>query len=194
MNLLAHLWLADRSRTSAAGQLLGDVVKGRLDRSRFTPAIDQGIRLHRLIDSRCDAHNAHQGLRQSFDPPLRRYAGIVVDIGFDHALARNWAQFSAEPLAQFTERLAGHVLAEWPPEAPVAAPRPAAIAAVLSSYAGEYGIERALTSTGSRMRQPNPLHRALPALLARYQDFKAGLPRLLNALETEILNYANHDG
>src|SRR5690625_4336633 len=86
MNLLAHLWLADRSHTSAAGQILGDIVKGRVSEGHFQPAVTRGIRLHRLIDSSCDAHKVHRDLRRSFSPPMRRFAGIIVDIGFDYAL------------------------------------------------------------------------------------------------------------
>lgn len=186
MNLLAHLWLADRSHTSAAGQILGDIVKGRLDRQQFGPELRAGIRLHRLIDSCCDAHEAHRNLRHSFKPPFRRYAGILVDIGFDHALALNWADFSAEPLPTFAGRLATTVFEEWPRAAPVSAPDPGRLARVLSNYTTAGGIDRALVSVGARLKRPNPLNRALPVVLSRSDQFAAGLPPVLEALENEI--------
>lgn len=186
MNLLAHLWLADRSGTSAAGQILGDVVKGRLDAPRFDARIDQGIRLHRAIDSLSDAHPAHRLLRARFHPPLRRYAGIIVDIGFDHALARHWPRYSSETLDTFTRRAAGQIRSEWPADAPIQSPDVDGFARLLSGYATYDGIERALASVGRRARRRNPLAGALPALLDEYRIFAERLPPLLAALEAEV--------
>ena len=71
MNLLVHLYLAERTGTSAAGQILGDMVKGRLD-GRHGAAVERGIRLHRGIDRVSDDHEAHRAMRRRFSPPLRR--------------------------------------------------------------------------------------------------------------------------
>lgn len=186
MNLLAHLWLAERTGTSAAGQILGDLVKGRLDGTRFDPHIDRGIRLHRTIDSASDAHPAHLELRGRFQPPLRRYAGIIVDIGFDHALARDWYRYSSEPLDRFAMRAAQRVVDEWPTTAPAEPPPVNGFSAMLTGYAGAAGIERALTVVGRRATRRNPLADALPALLAEYPGFAANLPELLASLESEL--------
>lgn len=186
MNLLAHLWLADRTATSAAGQILGDLVKGRVERLGFDAAIDRGIRLHRRIDALSDDHPAHRALRARFGPPLRRYAGIVVDIGFDHALAKRWHDYSAEPLTGFAHRMARATLAEWPLEATVAPPPVDGLADTLVGYGKPRGIQRALTAVGRRARRRNPLSDALPALLAENVGFEARLPELLQALEQDI--------
>lgn len=186
MNLLAHFWLADHTDTSAAGQLLGDHVKGRLKDARLDPAIREGVRLHRRIDAYCDDHRVHRTLRGHFAPPLRRYAGIIVDIGLDHALARGWPGFSDEPLAQFAARMAAQVAREWPTDAPVAAPPRRGLARTLTGYADADGIERALRSVGGRLRRTNPLSDALPALMAEYADFERNLPDLLHALERHV--------
>lgn len=186
MNLLAHLWLADRSQTSAAGQILGDVVKGRLTEGRFRPSVTRGIRLHRLIDSSCDAHSVHRDLRRSFNPPMRRFAGIIVDIGFDYALARNWRLYHEENLSRFTQRLAAQVEHEWPIAASQSAPDPEGLASVLAGYQTRPGIEKALVSVGSRLQCSNPLPHAFPDLAARYARFESGLPELLAALEKQI--------
>ncbi|HET7314600.1 ACP phosphodiesterase [Salinisphaera sp.] len=188
MNLLAHLWLAERTDTSAAGQILGDIVKGRIDAPRFDARTDEGIRLHRAIDSTSDAHPAHRELRERFRSPLRRYAGIIVDIGFDHALARRWPDYSAEPFAVFARRIAARVAAEWPNDAPAGPPDVQGFAGMLSGYADARGIERALTAVGRRATRRNPLAAALPALLAEYPGFVERLPRLLTRLEAEMLS------
>lgn len=192
MNLLAHLWLADRSDTSPAGQILGDIVKGRLaeNETQFGIAIDKGIRLHRRIDSQCDDHWIHRDLRRRFDPPLRRYAGIIVDIGFDHALACGWANYSQEPLTQFAKRAAHHIQSEWPSNAPTSAPDTMGLSRLLAGYAEPAGIERALQSVAHRLRRRNPLADALPALLNEYHAFEQGLPTLLAALEQTVTTRA----
>lgn len=186
MNLLAHLWLAERTGTSAAGQILGDMIKGRLDRPVFDAATDQGMRLHRRIDSCCDAHPSHQALRARFVPPLRRYAGIIVDIGFDHALARHWAGFHTQPLADFAERMETQVRDEWPADAPISADRLRGLGVTLSQYRYAEGIDRALCSVSQRLRRDNPLQEALPALLAEHAEFERHLPVLMSALEQTL--------
>ncbi|MGN8157384.1 ACP phosphodiesterase [Salinisphaera sp. RV14] len=187
MNLLVHLRLADRSNTSAAGQILGDIVKGRIDRLCFDPDTDHGIRLHRAIDSASDAHPAHRELRERFAPPLRRYAGIVVDIGFDHALARSWHEYNEEPLQTFARRMAARVADEWPAAAPVPAPDVHGFARMLVGYTGTGGIDRALTAVGRRATRRNPLPEALPALLREYPGFVSRLPILLEALDDVVV-------
>lgn len=192
MNLLIHLRLADRSGTSAAGQILGDIVKGRIDRPRFDPYTDHGIRLHRTIDSTSDAHPAHRELREHFEPPLRRYAGILVDIGFDHALARRWHNYSEESLDVFARRLAARVAREWPSDAPIAAPDVDGFAAMLVGYKAPAGIERALAAVGRRATRRNPLADALPALMDEYEGLAAQLPLMLDTLDELVAARTGH--
>ncbi|MES1954363.1 ACP phosphodiesterase [Salinisphaera hydrothermalis] len=186
MNLLAHLWLAERTGTSAAGQILGDLVKGRLDHTPFDAEISRGIRLHRTIDSTSDAHPAHRALRERFRPPLRRYAGIIVDIGFDHALACDWRHYSSEPLEQFAARAARRVVDEWPTTTSFQPPPVGGFSAMLTGYAEAPGIERALTVVGRRATRHNPLSGSLDAVLAEYPGFAARLPELLASLESAL--------
>lgn len=192
MNLLTHLWLAERSDTSAAGQILGDIVKGRLDQPRFDARTDQGIRLHRAIDSASDAHPAHRELRERFQPPLRRYAGILVDIGFDHALARCWREYSSAPLRDCVRYMAARVAREWPADAPVPAPDVEGFAGMLAGYATPDGIERALASVGRRAMRRNPLGKALSPLLSEYPGFVTRLPTILDALQDIVASRAEH--
>ncbi|HLQ85374.1 MAG TPA: ACP phosphodiesterase, partial [Salinisphaeraceae bacterium] len=164
MNLLAHLYLAETSHTSAAGQILGDMVKGRLE-GRLDAYTEAGIRLHRSIDSFTDRHPITAELKQQFAPPLRRYAGILVDIGFDYCLARRWPQYSDQSLASSAQAMVARARAEWPTHAPMPARRLQGLDRVIAAYAQADGIQRALDSVASRLRHPNPLAQALPALL-----------------------------
>ncbi|RJS95229.1 ACP phosphodiesterase [Salinisphaera sp. Q1T1-3] len=156
MNWLAHLWLADHSATSMAGQLLGDIIKGRLEtRTELDAPLLEGIRLHRRIDSAADAHPRHHDLRARFAPPLRRYAGILVDIGLDHALARHWqAHHPAESLERFAERATDQLNREWPTSGIGAEPpEPRAFARLLASYRQASGIAQAVRHVSARLQR-----------------------------------------
>lgn len=192
MNLLAHLWLAEYTHTSAAGQLLGDLVKGRLNHSPLDSYSCQGIRLHRLIDSVSDAHPAHIALRRCFAPPLRRYAGILVDIGLDHALARHWSDYCQQDLSAFAWRINRRVVREWPSGLGYTHPAYPGLAQLLVSYSHADGIQHALNSVGRRARRTNPLAQALPALQSLSADFAQALPALLTSLQSQAQQFA-HD-
>lgn len=98
MNHLAHLRLADGSPASIVGNFLGDFVKGRPE-GRFAPAVVRGIRLHRAVDGFTDAHPIVQRAIGRIAPARRRFAGIAVDMAFDHFLARRWSEADPDGFA-----------------------------------------------------------------------------------------------
>jgi len=101
MNYLAHLYLGQGSAQSLIGSLMGDFIRGHLDES-LPLAIRQGIWLHRKIDAFTDAHPVFRASKGRLRPPLRRYAGILVDVFYDHFLARDWALYSSVSLRDFS--------------------------------------------------------------------------------------------
>lgn len=101
MNHLAHLVLAGRHADHRLGALLGDHIKGTAALDRLRPELRHGVRLHRRIDDWSDHHPAVAALRARLEPPWRRYAGVILDILFDHMLDRHWADFCDVPIAQF---------------------------------------------------------------------------------------------
>ena len=100
MNFLAHFHLASPNKGLIAGGLEGDYFKGPL-RGELPLDFERGIKLHRAIDAYTDRHNLVQQLRREFPPNLRRYAGILIDLSFDHYLSLHWCRFSDIPLADF---------------------------------------------------------------------------------------------
>ncbi|MBX6420584.1 MAG: DUF479 domain-containing protein [Nevskia sp.] len=170
MNYLAHLWLADRARLPLAGAVLGDGVRGRLE-GRFAPALERSIRLHRRIDALTDAHPCVRAARVRFAPGARRYAGIVLDLIYDHALACDWPCYSAEPLADFARRAAREVAAasEAFLALRLAPPDAAAFERWLWSYREEAGLERAFARVAARLSRPD-------ALLQAARDWREHLP------------------
>jgi acyl carrier protein phosphodiesterase len=85
------------------GNFIGDFVKGR-GLSVYPDVIQKGIFLHRAIDFYTDTHPATFEVRQLFRQGYRKYSGVVVDVFFDHFLARYWGTFSPYPLRGFTRK------------------------------------------------------------------------------------------
>lgn len=117
MNYLAHLYFSGADPQHQVGGLLGDFVKGPLC-GRYPEGIETGIRRHRQIDTLCGELPAIGALVATIAPPWRRYAGIAIDVLFDHLLARRWSQFHPRSLddvcAAFYQELARH--RAWLPE------------------------------------------------------------------------------
>lgn len=104
MNYLAHLFLSCQDEDLVIGNFIADAIKNK-EVATFSPAIQQGIFLHRKIDSFTDAHPiVRQGTRR-LHPHHHKYAPVVIDVFFDNLLAHNWERYTAEPLADFTQRM-----------------------------------------------------------------------------------------
>jgi len=82
------------------GNFIADHVKGRMVES-FSEDIINGIRLHRLIDAFTDAHPVVEESKARLRPEFRKYAPVIVDVYYDHFLARDWAQYHHLPLEEF---------------------------------------------------------------------------------------------
>ncbi|MBH02744.1 MAG: hypothetical protein CMP08_01235 [Xanthomonadales bacterium] len=185
MNWLAHLWLADKSHTSAAGQLLGDEIKGRIDpaTSPLGQTVARGIVIHRRIDRLADDHRLHRALRRLFTGSHRRYAGIVVDIGLDHALARVWPTLNDEPLEAFTARLCTQLVREWPCRAVGrSAPESAGFSRLLTGYTRASGVARALRHVEQRLRRPVDLVPLTDTVVAHRGRFEQAIGPILDDL------------
>jgi acyl carrier protein phosphodiesterase len=104
VNFLAHFHLAWPDPGLVAGALEGDYRKGPLA-GQLQADIEAGVRLHRAVDAFTDDHPEVRALRQRFPPHLRRYAGILIDLCFDHYLSRHWSRYSALPLEDFNREV-----------------------------------------------------------------------------------------
>jgi acyl carrier protein phosphodiesterase len=180
MNFLAHLWLADAARLPLAGAILGDTLHGALPADLPEP-LARSVRLHRRIDAVTDRHPRVQAARRRFEPGTRRYAGIVIDVLFDHVLALEWPAYSGEPLPAFIARAAAAVAAEgrWFAHAGQPPPRSAPFAALLESYGAEAGIEHALRRTATRLRRPQGLIEAMAGWRGHLPQLRGDLPVVL---------------
>ena len=174
MNYLAHLYLAEQSREGLLGSLLGDFVKGRPDH-RLPDGVRRGIVLHRAIDSYTDAHPRHRTSRNRISAPRRRFAGIIVDVCYDHFLARLWSDYSGESLDAFTARAYAVLHAhrdDLPDRLRRIAPRMIA-EDWLGSYAELDNVGRALDGIARRITRRNSLAGALEDVETVYADLQS---------------------
>lgn len=104
MNYLAHAWLARHGDDAILGALLGDFVLGQSALQDWPAPVRVEIVRHRHIDRYTDTHPAVTAARMRFGG-LRRYAGIVLDVYFDHCLAREWSRWSDIALDDFSARV-----------------------------------------------------------------------------------------
>lgn len=105
MNYLAHSALSGQVDLFTVGNFIADHVRGT-DLSRYPPQIAQGIRFHRMIDQKFDNHKSIIELRTNFPQGHRRYSGIILDMWFDHLLAKHWQDFYSTPLSAFQTSIA----------------------------------------------------------------------------------------
>lgn len=103
MNYLAHLYLAEDTEESRLGNLLGDFVKGPVNDSPYSQGIREGIKTHRLVDRFTDSHRKFLESKKLISPERRRFAGVILDLTFDHFLAKNWRAYSESELGSFTQ-------------------------------------------------------------------------------------------
>lgn len=81
--------------------MISDFVKGKR-KFDYPEQIQQGIAVHREIDRFTDTHPATKEAKEIFRPAYRLYAGSLMDVVYDHFLARDENEFTDESLKTFT--------------------------------------------------------------------------------------------
>jgi acyl carrier protein phosphodiesterase len=95
MNFLAHIYLSGDDKLLMIGNLIGDTVKGRKYED-LQPIIRKGVLMHRAIDDFTDRHPINAKVRKLLHPEFGKYAGVYLDMFYDHFLAAGWDDFSAD--------------------------------------------------------------------------------------------------
>jgi len=103
LNFLAHTYLSGCNEEIIIGNFMGDYVKGK-DYLLFPEQVKKGILIHRDIDTFTDMHMITRRSKQRIAARYHKYAGIIIDIFYDHFLASRWDRFSDLPLQDFVNR------------------------------------------------------------------------------------------
>ncbi|MFW9080257.1 ACP phosphodiesterase [Pseudomonas sp. P2757] len=182
MNYLAHLHLGGQRPGQLLGSLYGDFVKGRLQ-GQFDPEVEAAIALHRRIDVFTDRHPLVDVSLGRFSTTRRRYAGIVLDVFFDHCLARDWSRYADRPLAQFTSNVYRVLSGERQLPERLAQIAPHMMANDwLGSYQEFEVLEQVLRGISRRLSRPEELAGAMEELRRLYEplseDFALFYPQL----------------
>ncbi len=189
MNFLAHIYLSGDDDNIKIGNFLGDFVKGRLNKltsSQYSEGVIRGMALHREIDFFTDNHPT---VRQSIDrlqPKYHKFSGIVVDMFYDHILAKNFQLFSNISLEEYAHNFY-EVLEKRKAEIPE--PMEKMVNSMVSrnwfvGYKSLEGIEWALTGISKRLSFESGIENATEELRKEYDlyeaEFQIFFPEIIN--------------
>jgi acyl carrier protein phosphodiesterase len=193
MNYLAHLFLAEDTAESLIGNLLGDFVKGSLEshKERYSESILKGIETHRKADSFTDTHCIFRRSKQRLSKIHRHFTGVIIDIFYDHFLAKNWKHFSDMSLEDFASKVY-HILETNRHILPGKLNKNLPIMISenwLVLYKSLEGIELTLQRLSGRIKRENNLLLAQDELKLNYDEFEADFlaffPEIVNYIKTE---------
>jgi len=102
LNYLAHLYLSENNKNIQLGNFMADAVKGSSYKN-YSEEIQLGIILHRYIDSFTDNDETVKKSKRRLHPRYKHFKGIIIDIFYDHFLAKNWKDYSKIELYDFSQ-------------------------------------------------------------------------------------------
>ncbi|WP_405576871.1 ACP phosphodiesterase [Winogradskyella sp. Asnod2-B02-A] len=173
MNFLAHIYLSGNNKLITIGNFVADGIRG--NKYKLYPTeIQKGIILHRHIDTFTDAHPIFRQCTKRLHEGYGHYSGVIVDIFFDHFLAKNWTTYSNVPLAtyidDFYSSLSEHI--------EILPPRFKKLTPImiegnwLLSYAKVEGIQLVLNGMNKRTNGRSKMNEATKELIAHYDAFE----------------------
>jgi acyl carrier protein phosphodiesterase len=172
MNYLLHLYLSKDDPELLIGNFMGDFVKGRIPEN-YPPRVRQGIMLHRRIDSFAQYNPIFQQSRKRISSEYGHYRGVLVDLFYDHFLAKDWERWSSESMRSFLERgrriveREGIVLPD-----PLSKLVPIIFEELLPSYKDIHGISSALQRMSRRIRRENRIGEGAKELVLHYSGLQ----------------------
>jgi acyl carrier protein phosphodiesterase len=195
MNWLAHILLSESSVENRLGNLLGDLAKGK-DIEKLNHNLRQGITRHYAIDRFTDSHAIIKNSKRRISQDYSKFSGILIDIFYDHFLAKNWHLYSETIFSDFTAEIYKS-FQNYQGDIPQSAKQ--IIQQMidedwLTSYQSFYGIENALKRIDNRikLRMSNQISLvpAVSILEKEYinleQDFRCFFPELQHHMHEYI--------
>ena len=173
MNFLAHIYLSGDNTGVTIGNFMADSIKGK-DYKKFPKDIQIGILLHREIDTFTDAHKTVRKSTKRLHEKYSHYSGVIVDILYDHFLAKNWSNYSNVPLDAYVENFYDDLEQNFDIlELRIQKLMPYMIADNwLLSYASIDGIQRVLEGMNRRTKNRSQMNLAVNELEEFYSKFE----------------------
>jgi len=174
MNFLAHIYLSGDNRDITIGNFIADGIRGN-DYKKFPKDIQTGILLHRHIDTFTDTHKIVRQSTKRLHKNYSHYSGVIVDILYDHFLAKNWKTYSDIPLATYVDDFYS-LLEDNFDVLPLRVQKmmPYMIANNwLLSYASIEGISKVLEGMNRRTQNRSKMNLAVNELEEFYEEFEA---------------------
>ncbi|TBN06647.1 DUF479 domain-containing protein [Hyunsoonleella flava] len=173
MNYLAHIYLSGENDLVTIGNFMADGIKGNRYKT-YDRDIQIGILLHRHIDTFTDAHETVRKSTKRLHEKYSHYSGVIVDILYDHFLAKNWSQYSNVPLKDYVERFYGSLKDNFE-ILPMRIQKmiPYMISGNwLLSYASIEGIAKVLAGMNKRTKHRSGMNEAVNELEEFYKEFE----------------------
>jgi acyl carrier protein phosphodiesterase len=174
MNFLAHLFLSGNNEKLMVGNFIADFVKGKQALNTFESDIIKGIELHRSIDEFTDSHPIVSQSKNRLRPKYRHYAGVIVDVFYDHYLSKHWNDYHPENLTDYASNTYNTILS-YDKILPGAVKQmlPYMIKGNwLVNYSRPDGIHRALTGMSRRTPYESKMDEAVHDLLKYHDEFQ----------------------
>jgi len=200
MNYLAHIYLSGDNDLVTIGNFIADGIKGKRYK-KFSKDIQIGILLHRHIDTYTDAHKTVRLSTKRLHEKYSHYSGVIVDILYDHFLAKNWASYSDKPLDKYIEKFYDSLEINYdllPLRIQKMMPYMLADNWLLS-YASIDGISRVLDGVNRRTKNHSSMNEAVVELEEFYTEFENEFSAFFDELiasskqKLEDLNKELHD-
>ena len=185
MNYLAHVYLSGDNEETIIGNFIADHVKGKAILG-FSDEIRAGILFHREIDQFTDAHPLFLKSKKRLSVNYRKYAGVIVDMFYDHFLAANWEEYSNESLEGYTKRVYKILMKKYlilPRKTKYILPFMAK-SNWLMNYGSFEGLNRALSGLAKRTPFESGMENATADLKKDYglykQEFRGFFPEVVS--------------
>jgi len=187
MNFLAHQYLSGASEKVKIGNFIGDYIKGKKYQN-FHPEIQKGILLHRNIDHFTDHHPFFLHSSNRLKKGYQRYSGVVVDVIYDHFLAKNWNKYHTQVISKFVTNTHEILVRNYlilPHKVKLFLPF-IIQSRRLESYSTLEGLQTALEIMSRRTSLPNQTDYAIKTLMNEYDDFENEFDNFMNDLITYV--------
>jgi acyl carrier protein phosphodiesterase len=189
MNYLAHIYLSGENDLITIGNFIADGIKGK-DYKQYPIKIQIGILLHRNIDTFTDAHKTVRKSTKRLHEKYSHYSGIIVDMLYDHFLAKNWSKYSDIPLKDYAESFYDSLEKHYD-VLPMRIQKMMPYMMTdnwLLSYASIDGITRALEGMNRRTKNRSSMNEAVNELDEFYTDFENEFTQFFE----ELIEFSKH--